>query len=108
MKQGDRMVRLGDGMKGVVQPVDGAGLRVIYFDRGERCVAGKQEKWERETPPPQAMRQEEKLAVAFTADRMLRSLVNHEPTRWWEPLLNVEPFDPGLVDTIVAYLGTRK
>lgn len=113
MTPGDRMVRLEDGMAGVVAMVTPPGYpapeqRIVFELHGERLIAGKQEKWVPADPGPLPLREEEKRAVAYTADRVLRSLVKHEPTRWWEPMyLQDDPFDAQLVKVIVDYLGTR-
>lgn len=105
------MVRLEDGMAGEVAMVTPPGYpepekRIVFQLHGERLIAGKQEKWVPADPGPLPLRIEEILAVARTADSMLRSLVRHEPFRWWEPL-STEMFDAKLVKVIVDYLGTR-
>lgn len=104
---GARMVRVEDGQMGVMQEHQGE-LRIFYEDRGEQLIAPKREKWEVFDPAPGRMREEEKLRVALVADRYLRSLVRHEPHRYWEPIdEGAEPFDAGLVKVIVEYLSTR-
>lgn len=101
------MVRTDDGMLGVVEQHEGE-PRIIYTDRGERFVASKQQKWTPWEPPKGPMREEEKLAVAHTADRVLRSLVEHVPAKLWTPIdLDAKPFDEKLVRVICDYLSTR-
>lgn len=106
------MVRLEDGMSGVVAMVTPPGYpepekRIVFELHGERLIAGKQEKWVPADPGPLPLREEEKLEVACAADQCLRSIVKHEPARWWEPKRVTDPFDAQLVKVIVDYLGTR-
>lgn len=105
---GQRMVRLEDGKLGLVEPHNGE-PRILFEDRGEKLVAGKQEKWDVFEILGGPLRDEEKMQVALTADRVLRAIVRNEPNRLWEPLdLSATPFDEGLVSAIVAYLGERR
>jgi len=101
-----RMTRLEDGVEGVVE-VQGGELRVIYSDRGELRVAGKQEKWIPADIGSMKLRPEEMLEVAIEADRTLRAIDRHEPRRYWEPIKAGDFHDPGLIETIVAYLRKR-
>lgn len=105
---GQRMVRLEDGKLGLVESHNGE-PRIVFEDRGERLVAGKQEKWDVFEPGGGPLREEEKMQVALTADRVLRAIVRHEPNRLWEPIdLGAAPFDEGLVRVVVEYLGQRR
>lgn len=113
MRVGEPMLRLGDGMQGIVEEVEEYGQRrlaIVYLDRGERVIAGKQEQWTLSGPPLPPLREEEKRAVGLIADEMLRSLVKHKPMQWWN-LKRLEkgvPFDPRLVQLIVDYLGKKQ
>lgn len=101
------MVRLEDGKSGIVQEMDGE-LRIVYSDRRETYVAGKREKWVPAAAPARALLEAEIDQVAHAADRVLRSLVENSPTRWWEPMDPSRPaFDPGLVGVITAHLKAR-
>lgn len=110
---GQRMVRVDDGMKGVVELVTIPGyeleeLRITYVDRGEKRIAGKREPWESVKDPPRKLREEEIVAVAYTADRMLYALDSARPFDWWRKIDgNEPPHDPGLVDVIEQYLRKR-
>ena len=107
MNLGDRMVRLEDGMAGTVEDHDGS-LRIVYHDRGERYVAGKQQTWVSAGPVTNKLRVEEMREVALQADRALRAIDLHEPRRYWEPVTTIdEPHDPLLVAVIMTYLGNR-
>jgi hypothetical protein len=105
---GALVARVDDGRAGKVELVGGE-TRITYFDRGERIVAGKQEVWaltDGRIPP---LRDEEIVEVAFEADRALRAIEKHEPSRWWQPVnTKARPYDPGLVETIVSYLRARQ
>lgn len=107
MTPGQRVIRVDDGRSGTVELVNGE-PRVVYFDRGERRVAPKLERWdplEGDFP----LRDEEMLEVALEADRALRAIEKHEPTRWWQPVrLDQAPYDAGLVEVIVGYLRARQ
>lgn len=111
---GQRLVRTDDGMKGVVESVELPGYehlkepRIVYFDRGEKRIAGKREVWTLDVPPPRKLREEEVTAVAVIADRMLRSIDKSQPFRWWRSIEPDEPFyDPKLVELIAEYLLKR-
>lgn len=106
---GQRMVRLEDGKLGLVEPHNGE-PRILFEDRGEKLVAGKQEKWDVFEPgSARVLRDEEKLQVALTADRVLRAIVRSEPNKLWEPIdLSATPFDEGLFRVVFDYLGERK
>lgn len=116
LRSGQKMVRADDGMRGVVEPVSMPGfeqyteLRVVYYDRGERRVAGKREQWNEETTPSRKLRPEEILSVATIADRLLRSFDLNEPAKWWEwgTSTNAPPYhDPVLVDLVIDHLEKR-
>ena len=48
------------------------------------------------------------MAVAVVADRCLRSIVEHVPFQYWQPVdLRAPVFDRQLIDLIFTYLGTR-
>lgn len=111
---GAPMVRVEDGMKGVVEMTSPPGLeryveaRIVYFDRGERRVASKLEKWETEQTPGSKMRTEEMLLVAYAADRQLEALDKHQPDRNWEPIASRRTIhELGLVQVILDYLRKR-
>lgn len=105
---GQRMVRLDDGMKGVVAQ-NGAELRIVYQDRGEERLAGKAEKWAPDELQPGAMRLEERALIAAYADRALRAFERGEPLKLWEPVFSDhQPYDSGLFNIIVTYLGARQ
>lgn len=105
---GAHMVRLDDGKAGVVEMVNGE-ARITYWDRGERIVAPKMEKWERMDTRIHPLRDEEIREVAFEADRALRAIERHEPSRWWQPVrLDQEPYDAGLVEVVIGYLRSRQ
>lgn len=104
---GQRMVRLSDGVKGVVQQ-NGPELRIFWVDRGEELMAAKSEKWEPEEMKLGLMHAEEILLVAYHADRALKAYERHEPLKHWEKLdVYVEPYDRGLVNAIIEYLDKR-
>lgn len=110
MNVGDKMVRVDDGMKGVVTLTEGDIQRIAYMDHGEVRIAGKGEKWEPSQTVPRKLRREEMLLVGRYADAALRSLDRHEPMRLWEVGLEFTPrptYDPDLVDLIVDYLAGR-
>ena len=111
---GTPMVRVEDGMRGVVEMTSPPGLdryveaRIVYFDRGERRVASKLEKWETEQTPGAKMRTEEMLLVAYAADRQLEALDKHQPDRNWEPIASRRTIhELGLVQHILDYLRQR-
>lgn len=105
---GQRMVRLDDGMKGVVGQ-DGPELRIIYLDRGEERIALKSEKWTVDELKPGPLRSEEKLLIALHADRALRAYERCEPLKSWERVCSsADPYDEGLVVAILAYLAERQ
>lgn len=110
---GTRMVRVEDGMRGVVevqQDWDGkASAAIFYYDRGELMRAKKNEIWEPEMTPPKKLTDEEIERVARMADAQLRSLERHEPFSWWKanPCWLEPTHDPGLVEVITEYLKRR-
>lgn len=111
---GTPMIRVDDGVRGTVE-MSQAGefgfteARIVYYDRGERRVAGKTEKWVIEQTPGSKMRTEEMLLVAYAADRQLEAVDKHLPDRHWEPLAQRRAVhDFGLVSAIVAYLKGRQ
>jgi len=105
---GTPMLRLDDGKPGLVEDVGGE-PRIVYHDRADRLIAGKQEKWVPYAPVPTSrLRPEEMREVALEADRALRAIERHEPRRWWQPVdEKATPHDQGLVEVIVAYLAER-
>lgn len=111
---GTPMIRVDDGMKGVVELTAPPGIerfteaRVVYYDRGERRVASKLEKWEIEQSPGARMRVEEMLLIAYAADRQLEAIDKHQPDRHWELLTERRTVhDHGLVQVILSYLRKR-
>ncbi len=111
---GTRMLRLEDGRQGQVELASLPGSngplekRIVYYDRGDRIVASKLERWVVDAPPAKGLRSEEIQQVARNADRVLRALERHEPFRWWEePNLDATPHDPELVALITEYLTKR-
>lgn len=111
---GTPMIRVEDGMKGVVEMTSPPGLdryvepRIVYYDRGERRVASKLEKWETEQTPGAKMRTEEMLLVAYAADRQLETLDKHIPDQFWKPLSERRTIhELGLVNVILDYLRKR-
>lgn len=104
---GQRMVRLSDGMKGVVQQ-NGPELRIAYLDRGEELMAAKSEKWAVDELKPGPMLYTERLLIALHADRALRCLERHEPMKWWDSLDSGDVYDPALVSLIIVYLERRE
>lgn len=105
---GAKMLRIDDGRVGAVEMVNGE-ARVTYWDRGERIVAPKGEKWDRVELQVLPLRDEEIREVAMEADRALRAIEKHEPTRWWQPVdIDAPPYDAGLVQVIVDYLHARQ
>lgn len=103
---GTRMTRTKDGVAGLVETVAGE-PRVTYLLYGDKIVAPRAEAWEPADPPQWPLRQEEIKDVAMAADAMLRSLVMHQPNRFWEAPSDTA-FDPGLVQVIAEYLGDGK
>jgi hypothetical protein len=111
---GQQMVRVEDGMKGVVELVAMPGfeqyeeLRVVYMDRGEKRIAGKREAWEPVTPPPRKLREEEIVRVAYAADQALRSIDKNEPDKWWRrDRIPDGIHDLQLLTLIIEYLRKR-
>lgn len=102
---GTRMTRTRDGVMGVVETVADE-PRIAYLLYGDKIYAPRSEAWEPADPPTWPLRQEEILDVAMAADSMLRSLVMHQPNRFWEPPSETA-FDPGLVKVVSEYLGRR-
>lgn len=115
MRQGKQMVRVDDGMRGVVELVEMPNApgyvesRIVYTDRGERRIAGKREKWEPVVAPPRKLRAEEIALVAATADERLRALDTHQVYRWWDAVHAGprEAYDPELVRVITEHLSKR-
>lgn len=111
---GQRVIRLDDGMMGVVEEVTLPGSevsdrRVFYTDRGERRMAAKSEKWVSAEPSPLPLRAEEKFLIALWADKALRAYERNEPLKFWEkPKLSDEPYDNELVVAILSYLSERE
>jgi hypothetical protein len=112
---GQKMVRVDDGMKGVVELTAMPGfdqheeLRIVYQDRGEKRIAGKREKWEPEREPPRKLLPEEIRRIAYAADRALRAADRHEPSKWWmmDTASSDEAHDPEFVKLITEYLQKR-
>lgn len=105
---GQRMVRVADGMKGVVGQ-DGPDLRIIYMDRGEERLASKAERWVEDELVPGPLLAEEKFAIARHADRALRAFEKNEPLKTWEPVRSTDvAYDPGLMRAILDYLSQRE
>lgn len=107
---GQTMIRVEDGMKGVVTLTEGDIARIAYMEHGEVRIAGKGEKWEPSQTVPRKLRREEMLLVGRYADAALRSLDRHEPMRLWEVGLEFTSrptYDADLVDLIVDYLAGR-
>lgn len=111
---GAPMIRQDDGMLGVVEMTSPPGIerfseaRIVYYDRGERRVASKLEKWDVRQEPGARMRAEEMLLVAYAADRQLEAIDKHQPDRHWEPLSERRSIhELGLVNTITEYLRKR-
>jgi hypothetical protein len=100
------MIREGDGMQGVVTCDRDEVHRIAYKDRGEWHVAQSKEKWVVDEDPPGKLLESEKRAVAMAADQCLKSIVKHQPNRFWEEPAK-EPFDSMLVRVVIDYLGTR-
>lgn len=108
MKLGERMLRVDDGMRGVVSQ-NGPELRIVYTDRGEERLAAKSEKWQVEDPEPVPLRPEEIAAIAWYADRALKAYERHEPFKFWEtPSIDDLPYDAGLMSVVTAYLSARR
>lgn len=110
---GQRMVRADDGMKGVVELTPLPGLdgefekRVVYFDRGEKRIAGKREVWEVEKDPPRRLRDEEILRVAHAADRTLEALYMNQPSKWWDEAPRARIYDIELFNLVLLHLAKR-
>lgn len=109
MKLGQRMIRLDDGMKGVVAQ-DGAELRIVYVDRGEERMARRSEKWVPDELHPGPLRAEEKMTIAWWADRALQAYETNTVLKHWErPDLDAfEVYDEGLLRVILDYLESRE
>lgn len=109
MKLGQRMVRLDDGMKGVVAQ-NGPELRIIYQDRGEERMALRSERWVPDELHPGPLRAEEKATIAWYADRALEAYEQNKPLKFWEKpdVHNDEVYDEGLVEVIMGYLTSRE
>lgn len=105
---GQRMVRISDGMQGVVAQ-DGPELRIAYIDRGEERLAGKAEKWTPDELVLGPLRPAERFLIAATCDRALRAYEKNEPHRYWETIpLTYKPYDERLMEVIEAYLTERE
>lgn len=116
LRSGQPMVRADDGMRGVVMSVPMPGfeqhteLRIVYVDRGEQRIAAKREQWHEAVLPPRKLLDEEILAVASIADRLLGAIDKHEPSKWWEWSRDAgqsPPHDPELRNLIIEYLKKR-
>lgn len=109
MKLGQRMVRLDDGMKGIVAQ-NGPELRIIYTDRGEERMAPRNERWVPDELHPGPLRAEEKMIVAWWADRALQAYETNTPLKVWEKpdVENDVVYDQGLFETIIGYLTSRE
>lgn len=109
MKLGQRMVRLDDGMKGVVAQ-NGPELRIVFVDRGEERMAPRSEKWVPDELHPGPLRPEEKMTIAWWADRALRAYETNTVLKHWEkPDFEVdEVYDQGLFQLIIEYLESRE
>lgn len=108
MKLGQRMVRVDDGMKGVVAQ-NGPELRIVYVDRGEERIALRSERWAPDALRPGPLLAEEKATIAWYADRALRAYERNEPLRYWEPAnIDERPYDEGLMHVILDYLTARE
>ena len=105
LQVGQQMIRIDDGMKGVIEWV-GDMPRIAYVEMGETRFAGKGEKWEPVRAPPRNLRLEEMEHIARFADSALKAAELHEPNKWW--YLSAPVYDQGLVDVIVGYLKERK
>jgi hypothetical protein len=102
------MVRVADGQQGVVAQ-NGPELRIVYQDRGFERIAAKSERWVLDELNPGPMLRDEAYLIALYADRALRAHERHEPHKWWERPLTIEPpYDEGLVNLIVDYLTARE
>lgn len=107
MKLGQRMIRLMDGMRGIVAQ-NGPELRILYRVHGEELLAPKSEKWVPEEPDPRPMRPEEEWLVACHADRALRAYERNEPLKTWQEVdPDAEPYDKGLMLAVMDYLARR-
>lgn len=105
---GTRMVRQDDGKAGIVEQHEGE-PRIVYEDRGERLIASKRETWTEMAIRTGPLREEEKLLIALTADKVLRAIVRNEPSKLYEPIdVDRQPFDEGLVRVVVGYLSDRR
>ena len=105
---GQRMVRVSDGMQGVVAQ-DGPELRITYIDRGEERLAGKAEKWTPDELVPGPLRPSERFLIAATCDRALRAYECNEPHKYWETIpLTYRAYDEGLMEVIDDYLNLRR
>lgn len=105
---GQRMVRLEDGVKGVVGQ-NGPELRIFWEDRGEQLMAAKSEKWIPDELKPGPLLPGERLLIALYADRALRAYERHEPLVWWQaPETSAPIYDAGLVSVIDEYLEQRE
>lgn len=114
LRIGAQMIRQSDGKRGAVEWVTDhmvltapSALKVVYYDRGEKMVAKSGEKWVEFGAVPSHLTEAERHRVAAVADRMLRSLVEHQPFKWWQLDEEAPVFDDGLVKVIVEYLGGR-
>lgn len=109
MKLGQRMIRLEDGMKGIVAQ-NGPELRIVYQDRGEERMALRNERWVPDELRPGPLRAEEKATVAWYADKALEAYEKNQPLKFWEKpdVHHDECYDQGLVEVIVGYLTSRE
>ena len=108
---GKKMLRVEDGMRGVVMRVDGMldeVLRIVWSDRGENRIASPKEVWIEDEQERLPLREEEIQEVAAVADHWLQCIDQHRPRLIFGlPPRITEPHDPGLVAVIVEYLRGR-
>ena len=110
---GKKMLRVEDGMRGVVMRVDGMldeVLRIVWSDRGENRIASPKEVWIEDEQERLPLREEEIQEVAAVADHWLKCIEQHLPRFHSSPLHlhhQHDPHDAGLVTVIVEYLRGR-
>jgi hypothetical protein len=111
---GTRMIRVDDGRQGSIELAAPPGAeapvehRVVYYDRGERVIASKLEKWVEDAPPTKKLADGEMRFVAAWADAVLEAIEKHQPFRFWETV-NPErpPHDPAFRELVLGYLRKR-
>lgn len=105
---GQRMLRVEDGMRGVVG-YNGPELRILYQDRGEERIALKKEIWVVDDLKPGPLVPSERLIIAAWADRALECIERNKPHPTWIAPTEVRvPYDPELVRVITEYLAERE